>query len=387
MYNDKFKKKEKKGNYNSSIKKFEENKKRNEKMKFKFNLSDYFKLIKHKNYSNFTNKKTNISTINKAGKSIKNNKSINQKSKENLKIVNKDKKSKEKILQKNNIQNSDKKEQKENINKNNINIKMDKPNSKKFKSKQLNKVLSEKMFNKRLNKQKSAKLKLPSTNNTTIKKPEFKKLIRTASCKNFNNSQLINHYNFEIKKNEKEENDHDIGNYLELSKYEEKKRNRNKFQYYNESNNYYIYTRRQQVEDYLNKMYYDEYKILQPLRMTSRIFFNEEDIETNNNEQSDNNIANNLFFSKCNKKNNYIKTVDKFFFNDSMKYNNNCDKKPLYGKNLINYYKKVKQISASRKDLFTKEFFEKKEYSLLDFDFSFINKKKKKKKKKSHENK
>ena len=60
-------------------------------MKFKFNLSDYFKLIKHKNYSNYTNKKTNISTINKAGKSIKNNKSINQKSKENLKIVNKDK--------------------------------------------------------------------------------------------------------------------------------------------------------------------------------------------------------------------------------------------------------------------------------------------------------
>ena len=59
-------------------------------MKFNFNLSDYFKLIKHKNYSNLTNKKTNISTINKEGKSNKYNKS-----KENLKIVSKDKKSKE----------------------------------------------------------------------------------------------------------------------------------------------------------------------------------------------------------------------------------------------------------------------------------------------------
>ena len=294
MNNDKFKKKEKKGNYNSSVKKFEENKKRNEKMKFKFNLSDYFKLIKHKNYSNFTNKKTNISTINKAGKSIKNNKSINQKSKENLKIVNKDKKSKEKILQKNNNQNSDKKEQKQNINKNNINIKKDKPNSKKFKSKQLNKVLSEKMFNKRLNKQKSAKLKLPSTNNTTIKKPTFKKLIRNASCKNFNNSKLKNNYDLEIKNNENEEYAHDRRKYLEVSKYEDKKRNYNNFKYYNDSNNYYIYTRRQRIEDYFNQQFYEKYKILKPLRMTSRIFFNEENIKVNNNEQSDTNIVNNL---------------------------------------------------------------------------------------------
>ena len=117
--------------------------------------------------------------------------------------------------------------------------------------------------------------------------------------------------------------------------------------------------------------------------MTSRIFFNEENIKVNNNEQSDTNIVNNLFFSEYNKKNKYIKNINKLLFNDSMNYNN-CDENYLHNKNLQNYYKTVKQISASRKDLFTNEFFVRKEYSILDFEFSFHHKKRRKK---SHKHK
>ena len=383
MNNDKIIKGENKSNHNSSIKNVEKNKKRNDKMKFELNLSDYIKLIQHKKNSNFTNKKTNITPINKKGKNNKNNKSLSDKSKEKIKNNSRNKKSKEKKLKRNIDKNKEKKEKKENKKITNINIKKGKMKSKELKPKQINKESSENIFNKRLNKQKSAKLKLPSTNNTTIKKPTFKKLIRNASCKNFNNSKLKNNYDLEIKNNENEEYAHDIRKYLEVSKYEDKKRNYNKLQYYNDSNNYYIYTRRQRIEDYFNQQFYEKYKILQPLRMTSRIFFNEENIKVNNNEQSDTNIVNNLFFSEYNKKNKYIKSINKLLFNDSMNYNN-YDENYLHNKNLKNYYKTVKQISASRKDLFTNEFFERKEYSLLDFEFSFHHKKRRKK---SHKHK
>ena len=46
------------------------------------------------------------------------------------------------------------------------------------------------------------------------------------------------------------------------------------------------------------------------------------------------------------------------------------------------YYKNIKQISDSRKNLLTNEFFGRKDYSLLDFDFSFLCKKHKTRKNK-----
>ena len=109
MNNDKIIKGENKSNINSSIKNVGENKKRNDKMKFELNLSDYFKLIQHKKTSNFTNEKTNITPINKKGKSNKNNKSLSDKSKEKIKNNSRNKKSKEKKLKRNIDKNKEKK--------------------------------------------------------------------------------------------------------------------------------------------------------------------------------------------------------------------------------------------------------------------------------------
>ena len=361
------KKEEKEVIYDQSVK--QSSIERNSKPKFDLNLSDYFKLIKHKKVPNAVAKKHNNIIPNKKGDKNKNQNESNKTSKNSSKSHRK--KSKEKITKKSSKNISEKKENKK-----------DENNLKDSKIKHLNRNDSEKIFNKRLNKQKCAKVKLPSTNNTTIKKTTIKKLIRNASCKNFNNSKIKKVYDFDninIKNEENEDFDHDIGKYLTSSKYFEKVRF-NKYKYYNDKNIYYIETRRQRIEDYLNKIIYEKYKILKPLRTTERIFFKEDNFNINN-EQNEINVANNLFYSDYNRKNNYFKSINKFIFEESLNYNK-YDKNISNNKNMKLYYKNVKQISSSRKNLLTNDFFGRKEYSLLDFDFSFLCKKHKTRKNK-----
>ena len=408
----------------SAIKNYNLNVERNEKPKFDLNLSDYFKLIEHKNpntrainkrnqnhaihqksdnnrsYKSLSNKSNKS---NKSHKSYKSNKSI-KKSKNSSKTKSKnsiDKVSKKspknnsrkidnmcKIsIEDNNLDKKNKEQKQDNKNggqqQDNKNEEQKQNNEEKNDSKDLNlkKINgndSQKIFNKRLNKQKSSKLKLPSTNNTTIKKTKIKTLLRNISCKKFNNSKIKKNYNLnEIKNTETEELTHDIGKYLVSANYYEKVKN-NKYKYYNEKNNYYIETRRQRIEDQLNKIIYEKYRILKPLRMSERVFY----IEENNKINNELNIANNLFYSDYNRKDEFFNNINKFLFNDSSNYNKH-DKEITNNKNLNEYYKKVKKISETRRNLLTNDFFTRKDYSLLDFNFSFFKKGHKSKKNKS----
>ena len=315
----------------------------NQEGKTDFNFSAYFKLIKHKNNQNINNKKEN--------KNKNNYKLIKQKCYKNKNSCEK----KHKINNKNNDINNI-----SDIDLNHLNISE-----------------SEKIFNKRINKEKKQKIKLPSTNNTTttLKKTTIKKLIRNSSCKDFNNYILKKNYDIENNLKQEEES-HDIGKYLISSqKFFEKVKN-NKCEHYDEKNNYYINSRRQRIENNLNKKLLEEYNILKPLRMTKRIFYKENN-EKINNQRNPINISNNLFYSDYNNKNNVFKVINKFLFNESDNYNK-CDKNLLSNKKIKMYYEKIKQISTSRKNLFTEEFFndnKKKECDLFDFDFSFLYKK------------
>ena len=366
---------------------------RKSKPEFDLNLSDYFKLLKHKRDSDVIKRKgqkmsNKKGEINKSHKSMSPKSNKSNKSKKSSKISkNKSKslnnKSKEKNKNKSSGSHSEKIDNLENISKieldkNENDIEENKP--KDLELKPLNENMSQKIFNKRLIKQKSEKLKIPSTNNTTIKKTTIKKLMRNISCKNFNNSKLKKNYdlnNSKIKNTENDEVTHDIGKYLVSTKYFEKVKF-NKYKYYNDRNDFYIESRRQRIDDYFNKIIYEKYKILKPLRMTQRIFYKEENNKIYT-EQNDINIANNLFYSDDNRKNNTFKNINKYLFNESSNFNR-YDKKNTINKNLKMYYQKIKQLSDTRKDLLTKEFFMKKDYGLLDFNFSFLNKRYKSKK-------
>ena len=366
---------------------------RKSKPEFDLNLSDYFKLLKHKRGSDVIKRKGQKMTnkkgeINKSHKSISRKSNKSNKSKKSSKISkNKSKSQSNKSIEKNKNKSSDSRLEKienlENISK----IELDKNENdieenklKDLELKTLNENMSQKIFNKRLIKQKSEKLKIPSTNNTTIKKTTIKKLMRNISCKNFNNSKLKKNYdlnNSKIKNTENDEVTHDIGKYLVSTKYFEKVKF-NKYKYYNDRNNFYIESRRQRIDDYFNKIIYEKYKILKPLRMTQRIFYKEENNKIYT-EQNDINIANNLFYSDDNRKNNTFKNINKYLFNESSNFNR-YDKKNTINKNLKMYYQKIKQLSDTRNDLLTKEFFMRKDYGLLDFNFSFLNKRYKSKK-------
>lgn len=373
------------GTNNFGIKNYNVNVERNSKPKFDLNLSDYFKLIEHKKDPLIKKRKIRNIALNRKSESNKSHKSISHKSYKSNKSnnsykSNKSNKSSKKSLKSNNSRKSlDKKINKKESN-NNVEKKENKDNSRDLVMNDLKKDKPEKIFNKRLNKQKVIKSKLPSTNNTTVKKAEIKKLIRNMSCKNFNNTKLKKNYDLEelkLRKDEDEDMTHNIGKYNISTKYFEKVKF-NKFKYYNDRNNYYIDTRRQRIEDYLNKELYEKYKVLKPLRITERIFYMEED-EKMNNEKNDINISNNLFYSDYNRKNNVFKIINNYLFNESSNFNK-CNKNIMKNKNLKMYYQKVKQISNSRRDLLTKEFFDgikRRNYNLLDFNFSFLYKKNK----------
>ena len=373
------------GTNNFGIKNYNVNVERNSKPKFDLNLSDYFKLIEHKKDPLIKKRKIRNIALNRKSESNKSHKSISHKSYKSNKSnnsykSNKSNKSSKKSLKSNNSRKSlDKKINKKESN-NNVEKKENKDNSRDLVMNDLKKDKPEKIFNKRLNKQKVIKSKLPSTNNTTVKKAEIKKLIRNMSCKNFNNTKLKKNYDLEelkLRKDEDEDMTHNIGKYNISTKYFEKVKF-NKFKYYNDRNNYYIDTRRQRIEDYLNKELYEKYKVLKPLRITERIFYMEED-EKMNSEKNDINISNNLFYSDYNRKNNVFKIINNYLFNESSNFNK-CNKNIMKNKNLKMYYQKVKQISNSRRDLLTKEFFDgikRRNYNLLDFNFSFLYKKNK----------
>ena len=344
----------------SAIKKYNKNIQRNVKPKYELNLSDYFKLLKHKEKPSMkkklNKKQTKKIDINKSHKSISNKSNMSNKSNE---ISTKNRKS---------CSNNIKQNKKEKNNSPDLDLKF------------MNNE-SEKIFNKRIIKHKMIKNKLPSTNNTTIKKTAIKKLIKNMSCKNFNNTKLKKIYDLEEIGKEKEEDLHNIGKFLVSSKYFEKVKF-NRYKYYNINNNYYIDGRRQRIEDYLNKMIFEKYKVIKPLRMTERIFYKEEDEKTNK-EQNDINISNNLFYSDYNRQNKYFKDINNFLFNESSNYNGYNNTKLPKNKNLTQYYKNIKKISNSRKNLMIDNYFDtnRKEYSLLDFNFSLFHRNKSKKNK------
>lgn len=367
------------GTNNPTIKNYNPNIERNTKPKFDLNLSDYFKLIEHKKEPHIMKRKIRNIALNRKSESNRSHRSISHKSYKSNNSYKSNKSNKKSIKSNNSKKSSDKKINKKESN-NNIDKKENKDNSRDLVMNNLKKDEPEKIFNKRLNKQKMIKSKLPSTNNTTVKKAEIKKLIRNMSCKNFNNTKLKKNYNLEelkLKSDENEEITHDIGKYNISTKYFERVKF-NKYKYYNDRNNYYIDTRRQRIEDYLNKELYEKYKVLKPLRTTERIFYKEEDEKTTK-EQNDINISNNLFYSDYNRKNNVFKIINNYLFNESSNYNK-CNKNIMKNKNLKMYYQKVKQISNSRRDLLTSEFFDgikRRNYNLLDFNFSFLYKKNK----------
>ena len=107
------KKEEKEVIYDQSIK--QSSIKRNSKPKFDLNLSDYFKLIKHKKVPNAVAKKYNNIIINKKGSNNKNQNESNKTSKNSSKSNRK--KSKEKIIKKTSKNNSEKKKSKKEENK------------------------------------------------------------------------------------------------------------------------------------------------------------------------------------------------------------------------------------------------------------------------------
>ena len=323
---------------NSSNKNININQEQNPKTKLDFNFTDCFKLIKHKEnpYMNYIKEDINNNYRLISQKCCKNKNSFDKKQ--------------TKSKEKNNISN--------------------------LYLNYLNKSESEKIFNKRINKEKKPRTKQPSTNNTTatIKKPSIKKLIRNLSCKKFTKCKF--RINYEIENASKKEPTHDIGKYLTSSKKYFEKVKFNKYQYYNEKNNYYIDSRRQRIENNLNKQLLEEYNKLKPLRLTERIFY-KEDNENTNKEKDRINISNNLFYSDYDNKNNAFRAINKYLFNESDNFNK-CDKNPMNNRNMRMYNEKINQISNSRKNFLTGDFFndnKKNECDLLDFDFSFLYKK------------
>lgn len=358
---------EKKDNQNTLVKNYNKSMERNPKAEIDLKLSDYFKLIEKKKvvkvgknrtkgekYSNL--QEFNNQSNNKSYKSISNKSKTSINKKENKKKF----KFGERELIKKVIKNED----------------LDMNASKDFEIKQVNNINTEDLFNKRLNKNKYTKSKLSSTNNTTIKK-KLKNLNRNISCKNFNNYKLKQNFGFDNSnkeidtnenKEEQKESNHDIAKYLVSSKYFEKVKF-NKYKYYNINNNYYADSRRQRIENNLNKILYEKYKVLKPLRMTQRIFYNE---ENRNKYQNDINVVNNIFYSDNNRNSAKFKNINDFIFNNDLNYNY-TDRTNIINKNLKKYYKKIKNISDTRRDLMIEDFFDdiRKEYNLLDFNFIF----------------
>ena len=218
----------------------------------------------------------------------------------------------------------------------------------------------------------------------------IKSLKRNNSCQ-FNNVGSIKDFNLNNTDNKTRNNLVKSGSFNKIKK---KKKNNtlnlisqkyfekmkfNKYKYYNLKNNNYINERRKRVEEKLNDILYEKYKIIRPLKMTERIFFIDNEPKTDKNINklkidnnmckilNNNNIINNLnfnmFFYLDNYKDNYINNNDK-------QKEKNCSNSAqiIYYKNHIN------DIIKMRRDLCIEDFFRKfrRDYNLLDFNFTFL---------------
>ena len=383
----------------NSQKKFNNNK------KLDINLSSYYKLTKKnnkfkKNISIFKTKNHNSTEIkdnhNKDSILYKkflefkfNNKSqkkaniSNQKSKKKYKYNNSNKSFssfssnlKETNNKKSKTKNNKNKENKEN--KENINLKNSK-NKINYKNKKDKKILNKtELFNNIINNNNEKEEKNNEKRYNTLK--------NNKSCQNFNNNNLIK--DFEIKDNiknniEENQDDKEIKKKTNMtlnliSKTYFEKMKFNKYKYYNEKNKDYIKERRQRIEDKMNEILYEKYKIIRPLRMTERKFQIEDESKNdkNNNNNNKNNFDNNMCkILKGNNLNNLNYNI--YYFMNNFKDNNIENKNEENSKNynqIIYYNNKINDISKMRKYLSIEDFFGdfRRDYNLLDFNFTFL---------------
>ena len=251
--------------------------------------------------------------------------------------------------------------------KKNIKVQKEKPNLtitnlniiKKFKKKNSAKIINKtELFNHIINN---------NEQNEENKENYFK---RNNSCIIFNNKKLQKDFglnNFKNKKiNEKNKKNNTLKlvsqNYFEKIKFK-------KYKYYNEKNNDYAKGRRKRVEDKLNEIIYEKYKISRPLRMTQRVFCIDEEskIDKNINKK---NYDNNIF--KISNNNNFINNLNFHFYLNDIDIPNvqNNDK----NNQIIYYNNKINNIIKMRRDLSIEDFFGgfRRDYNLLDFNFTFL---------------
>ena len=245
-------------------------------------------------------------------------------------------------------------------------------------------------------------------NSNTIKKNPVK-FQRSQSCQilKSNTENDIIKYNKKNKNKKEGEKDNELieenklhNQTLDLkSKEYSQNIKSDKNQYYNNKNNIYIIERRQRIEEKLNEILFEKYKVVRPLRMTKRKFFIENKSKKNKNKLFDqkiynkrnfnnrmninlnnilrnnyNNSWNNIMNSskENNEKNNKDyknKNIIKIRNNDDKDFKNN----PYYSQS-INYNNTINNIIKMRKFLTIEEYFNeiRREYNLLDFNFSFL---------------
>ena len=226
-------------------------------------------------------------------------------------------------------------------------------------------------------------------NNINEKNDENKKsnknFRRNKSCMNFNNKKLEKDFEInekEIKSNNKKEDEkidknakkkYNMTLNLISKKYFEKMKF-NKYKYYNEKNMDYAKERRQRVEDKINQILYEKYKISRPLRMSERKFHIDDETKTDNNikKKYDNNM-----YKVLNTNNNIINNFNFYFDMNNYKENNKDNQNEQKDDNssqIIHYNNQINNIIKMRKDLSIEDFFGgfRRDYNLLDFNFTFL---------------
>ena len=245
------------------------------------------------------------------------------------------------------------------------------------------------LFNKIINKnydnnENNANINNLEKNNNIIEDTKLKSFRRNNSCQTFNNVKLkedfemndIQNNNEEEKeiKKEKNKNNNMTLNLISQKYYEKMKFV--KYKYYNVKNTEYANERRQRVEDKINEIMYEKYKIIRPLRMTERVFYikdeskKDKNITINNKTNFDNHMCK-MLNSKA--LNNY--NYNRYYYMDNFKDNTNIGNKNNDNCNQLIYYKnQIDYITKMRKYLSIEDFFYnfRRDYNLLDFNFTFL---------------
>ena len=262
---------------------------------------------------------------------------------------------------------------KANNKKNKIEIKQDKVNKNVKDMKKIQKRKTAKIINK-------TEL-FNSIINNNKKKEEIKRnnnyLRKTNSCQNFNNDKLQKKLGFKetktVKKSKKKKKNNTTLNLISKKYFERIKFN--KYKYYNKNNNDYANERRKRVEDKLNDIIYEKYKVSRPLRITERKFLLEEESK---NDKNNNKINYDNNFKNLNINNNIIHDLNYFInLNDNIDDHNENNNNNNNNKNSsqIKYYNnRINNIIKMRKKLSLENFFGefRRDYNLLDFNFTFL---------------